>query len=82
MLLYSTNSGSGQTNSAIEIQGDNSMNHFGYLYAPAGAVRANGNGNLNWTGTMIARGITIKGTGSGGGTTGFLAAAGNPRLTE
>lgn len=68
VVLYSESSSRG-----VEIKGNDQLTIYGYLYVPVGEVYVGGNANLSWTGSVIAEDIRINGTGSGGGTVGFLA---------
>lgn len=68
VILYSESSGRG-----VEIKGNSELTLYGYLYVPQGEVYVGGSSNLSWTGSVIADEVDINGTGSGGGTVGFLA---------
>lgn len=68
VILYSESSSRG-----VEIKGNNDLDLFGYLYAPQGEIYVGGSSNLSWTGSVIGDEVDINGTGSGGGSVGFLA---------
>lgn len=82
VLLYTTSAKSTKQDPAINVKGSASLNLFGYAYAPNGLVYSGGQGNIQWTGVLIANGIDMNGTGSDGGSPAFLALEPNPVLIQ